>query len=377
MFFGNIPTLPMETWIIILGSVGLFAALTLLAIWDAFNREFPSNMEKVGWIQLAIFIPFLGCLAYFVLGRKGGKNMMTNNFKKYVVAVLICLPLATGLSGCVTTSDMDSLRMELRQTRSQLNKKIDTLGEQDVEIRKEIKKSSSVRTQQANMYAEVNALKMQVAKLQGTVNAMAESVDRLDGVSTNSTESLSKLTHHVENMRMALESQLAIDLSLIKFAAPKNETVPASATSSTVAIGGIAAVVSPDAPKVKPADPAQALYDKALDGFKTRKYKNAIRDWSEFTKTFPKHKLVSNALFWEGESYYQLKDYANAALKYQVVIAKHSKSNKYRSALLKQGLCLIKLGKTKSGKYILEDLIKKAPESAEANRAKTIIKNLK
>lgn len=73
MFFGNIPTLPMETWIIILGSVGLFAALTLLAIWDAFNREFPSNMEKVGWIQLAIFIPFLGCLAYFVLGRKGGK----------------------------------------------------------------------------------------------------------------------------------------------------------------------------------------------------------------------------------------------------------------------------------------------------------------
>ncbi|NDV24409.1 PLD nuclease N-terminal domain-containing protein [Desulfovibrio sp. JC022] len=72
MFFGSIPNLPMETWIIILGSVGLFAALTLFAIWDAFNREFPSNMEKVGWIQLAIFIPFFGCLAYFLLGRKRG-----------------------------------------------------------------------------------------------------------------------------------------------------------------------------------------------------------------------------------------------------------------------------------------------------------------
>ena len=58
MFFGKIPTLPMETWIIILGSVGLFAVLTLFAIWDAFKREFPSNMEKVGWIQLSIFIPF-------------------------------------------------------------------------------------------------------------------------------------------------------------------------------------------------------------------------------------------------------------------------------------------------------------------------------
>lgn len=74
MFFGSIPNLPMETWIIILGSVGLFAALTLFAIWDAFNREFPSNMEKVGWIQLSIFIPFFGCLAYFLLGKNRGKK---------------------------------------------------------------------------------------------------------------------------------------------------------------------------------------------------------------------------------------------------------------------------------------------------------------
>ncbi|OEU67522.1 MAG: phospholipase [Desulfovibrio sp. S3730MH75] len=74
MFFGNVPTLPAETWMIILGSVGFFAALTLFAIWDAFKREFPSNMEKVGWIQLVIFIPFLGCLAYFILGRNRGEK---------------------------------------------------------------------------------------------------------------------------------------------------------------------------------------------------------------------------------------------------------------------------------------------------------------
>ncbi len=74
MFFGNIPTLPAETWFIILGSVGFFAALTLFAIWDAFKREFPSSMEKVGWIQLVIFIPFLGCLAYFILGRNRGEK---------------------------------------------------------------------------------------------------------------------------------------------------------------------------------------------------------------------------------------------------------------------------------------------------------------
>lgn len=307
---------------------------------------------------------------------------MQNSMKKSLIAALIAFPLATGLNGCVTTSDMDKLRMEMRQTRSQLNKKIDNLDQQvsadNVTLREEIKKSSSpVQTQQANMYAEVNALKMQVAKLQGTVNTMSESVARLDAGDTNSTVSLEELSQKVENMRLALESQLAIDLGLIKAQAPKDAETQQAISNATAAIGGIAAVVAPEPKKVEPVDPAQALYDKGLALFKERKYKDAIRDMAEFTKTFPKHKLVPNAIFWEGECYYQLKDYANAALKYQVVIAKHSKSNKYKSALLKQGLSLIKLGKTKSGRYILEDLIKKAPESAEAKRAKTIIKNLK
>ncbi|TIH12172.1 tol-pal system protein YbgF [Marinifilum sp. JC120] len=307
---------------------------------------------------------------------------MKNNMKKSLIAALIAFPLATGLNGCVTTSDMDKMRLELRQTRTQLNKKIDNVDQQvaadNVALREEIKNSSSpVQTQQANMYAEVNALKMQVAKLQGTVNTMSQSVSRLDAGDSNSTVSLEDLSQKVENMRLALESQLAIDLGLIKAQAPKDKATQEAVDKTAVAIGGIAAVVAPEPKKVESADPAQALYDKGLALFKERKYKDAIRDMAEFTKTFPKHKLVPNAIFWEGECYYQLKDYANAALKYQVVIAKHSKSNKYRPALLKQGLCLIKLGKTKSGRYILEDLIKKAPDSAEAKRAKSIIKNLK
>ncbi|WP_320008214.1 tol-pal system protein YbgF [Maridesulfovibrio sp.] len=302
--------------------------------------------------------------------------------KKSLIAALIAFPLATGLNGCVTTSDMDKLRMEMRQTRAQLNKKIDNLDQQvtadNANLREEIKKTSSpVQTQQANMYAEFNALKMQVAKLQGTVNAMSESVTRLDAGDTNSTVSLEGLSKKVEDMRLALESQLAIDLGLIKDTAPKDQTTQDAVAETAAAVGGIAAVVAPEPKKMDQVEPAQALYDKGLSAFKARKYKESIRDMAEFTKTFPKHKLVPNAIFWEGESYYQLEDYANAALKYQVVIAKHSKSNKYRPALLKQGLCLIKLGKTKSGRFILEDLIKKAPDSAEGKRAKTIIKNLK
>lgn len=306
------------------------------------------------------------------------KTKMKNTF----LATLIALPLATGLSGCVTTSDMNNLRQELRQTRTQLSKQIESVDAQSKEkdklLEKNIKSSSSpMQLRQADMYAEVNAMKMQVAKLQGTVDGMSETVARIESGDGNSTVSLNELAAKVENMRLALESQLAIDLGLIKATAPDNSAIQKEISQDAAAVGGISAVVTSEAPKAAPADAAKALYDKALNLFQKRKYEEAIRDWSEFSKTFPKHKLVPNAIFWEGECYYQLKDYANAALKYQVVIANHSKSNKYRSSLLKQGLCLIKLGKTKSGRYILEDLIKKAPKSAEASRARTILKNIK
>lgn len=42
------------------------------AILDAWKREFDSSGEKAGWMQLIIFIPLLGALAYVSIGRKRG-----------------------------------------------------------------------------------------------------------------------------------------------------------------------------------------------------------------------------------------------------------------------------------------------------------------
>ena len=66
---------------------------------------------------------------------------------------------------------------------------------------------------------------------------------------------------------------------------------------------------------------AQALYDNGMKSFNSRNYQAALRSFSDFTKTYPKNKLVSNAWFWQGESQYQLKNYAEAALAYENVIS--------------------------------------------------------
>lgn len=59
---------------LLLGGVGLFAAISIYSIYDAFNRDFGSSNAKLGWIQLAVLVPFFGGLAYLIFGRKRGRK---------------------------------------------------------------------------------------------------------------------------------------------------------------------------------------------------------------------------------------------------------------------------------------------------------------
>ncbi len=59
----------------IFGGIGLFAGISIYAIWDAFNRDFGSSNAKLGWLQLAVLVPFFGGLAYLLFGRKRGRKL--------------------------------------------------------------------------------------------------------------------------------------------------------------------------------------------------------------------------------------------------------------------------------------------------------------
>ncbi len=44
----------------------------LWAILHIFNCDFNTAQEKMIWIALAVFIPFLGGIVYLILGRRRG-----------------------------------------------------------------------------------------------------------------------------------------------------------------------------------------------------------------------------------------------------------------------------------------------------------------
>lgn len=298
----------------------------------------------------------------------------------YKTATAILLGMMLFSSGCVTTQDYNALQREIQQTRSRLNQRMDDLDKSvktsDENVTAKLSATESIRTQQADLSADVASMQRELAELKGSVDAMTMNVSSISHDTGNKTQTIEDLAEQIKVMQLALESQLAVDFDTIRLKVDKNKDVEKNkATSSTVS-AGIAAVVSPE--KQEPqVDPAQKLYDQALGKFTDHNYKEAIRDWAEFVKNFPDNSLVPNSIFWQGECYYQLGDYANAALKYQDVIAKYPKSTKLRQSMLKQGISLIKLNKMKPGKFILNDLIKKSPKSTEAKRAKIYLDNLK
>ncbi|MBF0202691.1 MAG: tetratricopeptide repeat protein, partial [Desulfamplus sp.] len=75
-------------------------------------------------------------------------------------------------------------------------------------------------------------------------------------------------------------------------------------------------------------------------------------------------------------SYYREKWYEKAILEYQRVIEEYPRGNKVMAALLKQGYSFANLGEKGNARLILEELIRKYPQSQEAKSARDKLKAL-
>ncbi len=53
---------------LILGGVLLLLLFPIMALISVLKNEFPGN-DKIVWVLLIIFLPFLGALLYFLIGR--------------------------------------------------------------------------------------------------------------------------------------------------------------------------------------------------------------------------------------------------------------------------------------------------------------------
>lgn len=277
------------------------------------------------------------------------------------------------LSGCATTSDMDSLKNELSNIKS--------------ELATQRKNSNELKTTLADVSKDVTALK---ERTEGVVKEYAFTAIR-ESQSSILTQT-SDLSKELQTMKGRFdENKYFIDkaikeliaekeLQQAKITAFENEIKALKAREPVVKEdvpekngNGKKAAEHPVSPEVKPEEDGpkdpQRLYDEAQIDFKEKRYPDARQKFEKFTKDFQKHALTPNSYYWTGESLFAEKKYEDAILAYETFLKKYPDNDKVKGAMLKQAYSFIEMGDRKTGKVILERIIEKYPTSKEAELA--------
>ncbi len=125
-------------------------------------------------------------------------------------------------------------------------------------------------------------------------------------------------------------------------------------------------------PRVAPAggpDPTQ-LYDQATQDLTQRRYPMALTSYRDYLQRFPDSDLADNAQYGAGESFFAQAQFDSALVEYARVGARWGTGDRAPAALYKLGLCQERLGRTGESRKTFEDLVKRFPQSGEAQLAR-------
>ena len=115
---------------------------------------------------------------------------------------------------------------------------------------------------------------------------------------------------------------------------------------------------------------AQELYDKAFGLLRQANYEEAERAFKAFVDKYPKDKLIDNAKYWYGETFYVRAKFNEAAVTFADAYQTNPKGTKAPDSLLKLGMALGSLGKTEDACATLLALKKEYPNAPVALRSR-------
>jgi tol-pal system protein YbgF len=129
--------------------------------------------------------------------------------------------------------------------------------------------------------------------------------------------------------------------------------------------------VAPGAPSTAPAvgDPNQ-LYDQATQDLTQGRYALALQGFRDFVRRFPAAELSDNAQYGVGECFFAQSRFDSAAVEYARVESGWAKGDRVPAALYKLALSRERLGMADASKKTFEDLVKRFPNSGEAQLAR-------
>jgi tol-pal system protein YbgF len=250
----------------------------------------------------------------------------------------LAFPVLFGLlgAGCVTTEEATKLQGNMTSLQGDFYQfKQDT----DSRLSKIEKEQENLSKQVVNMYSSVDSRDDKIRTIMGKLDELDYQIK----------------TYWAETKAMSATRH-----------AP-DQLPPISTTSPDVR----------QAPKAVPKTDAryEETYKEAFESFQRGQYEEAIARFTAFTETYSGTPLASNAFYWIGESYMNLKNNDKAILYFQEVIDKYPKSEKAPRALLSQAEAFRLTNDKKSSNTLLKRIIELYPKSEEAIIAERKLRN--
>lgn len=274
--------------------------------------------------------------------------------------VFLVIPVLISSGGCALQEDLVMLNdqviaseQEAEADRASLRSEVKRYHED------QLKFDQASRNRHAELHALINDLRDEMRKLHGGLEkGQYDAQKMIADLAEAHWKRLESTFQNNQDRIVRIEQYLGMEPS---------EKLVASDTEQDEGAKG----------KLEVEETHEELYARAKQLFDKGEYENARELFRSFLKQHPKSKKGDNAQFWLGEIYYREKWYEKAILEYQKVIENYPKGNKTPSALLKQGFSFLNLDDKANARLILKELIRKFPDSNEANVAKNKLKTLK
>jgi tol-pal system protein YbgF len=260
---------------------------------------------------------------------------------------------------------------DLKSKQSDLYRQLKTIvAEQEAERRKSLGAAmddlDSVRAKIAQLEADFLGVKENIQVLTGQIeesNYLIRGVIERDTTKTDAMASqLNELSLIAEDFRSRLE--ILENYVSNEMEAKKQSALPAKGAPSEQK--RTTGVLAPQQRELTESE----LYDRALGYHRDGRYQEAMADFNNFLKLYPKSDFADNAQFWIGEGYRAQGKNEEAILAYQKVINDYPTGNKVPAAMLQQGYAFEKIGDTTTAELIFRKLVKNFPNSSEAEIAR-------
>jgi len=227
-------------------------------------------------------------------------------------------------------------------------------------------------------YAEIE---VRLSNMEEQIRNLLGKIEENDFQIRKLSENLEKLQQdsefrfgELENPKNGLSSQKSLDSSKNTTEDTGQERKPLPQNTDSLSVSGTETDESEENTDTEEVQTDFATprehYNYAFRMLNQTKYDQAAEIFMDFIKKYPKDKLVGNAYYWRGETFYIRRDYINAADSFRQGFEEMPNGPKAPDNLLKLAMTLSALNRNKESCIVLGQVIAKFGSASQAVQQK-------